>query len=437
MNKSTERTKNYLEQVKRLGFAKILTVIANVAITGLLLRRLTIEEYGLWSLLISFASWISMFDLGLGNGLRIKVGEKLAKESQSDVGGLIFFCYFIFGVIALIICMLGFFVLQELKLTEILSIDLISENVLNEVFSLSLFFTLIMMVLNIIGAITAALQKSSYGAVSALFSCLLFLVLLIIFEPRVEYGVRDVLIFQFASILSLNLILTAFVFYKNKAVRPAINLNLNLKEKKEIFSLGGGFLLIQISTLLIFSTDKFLIVKLLGLDYVASYDIAFRIFNQLIVAHLIVSSPLLPAYTDAHHRGDLNWIKTALRKQGHGFKLFFLGAIFFMVVSDDLARLWSGGTVGVSIKISFSMAILTIVIVWNNIYGSLLNGLGLLDRQIKYALIGAIGNIPLSILFVKYFGLGVEGVVLATVCVLLIQSIGLYLEVQRQIYPNA
>jgi Na+-driven multidrug efflux pump len=55
-----------------------------------------------------------------------------------------------------------------------------------------------------------------------------------------------------------------------------------------------------------------------------------------------------------------------------------------------------------------------VVSTWNKIYAYLLNGIGKIKLQLFTAFIAVIINIPLSILFVKYFYFGAHGVVLAT-----------------------
>jgi Na+-driven multidrug efflux pump len=52
---------------------------------------------------------------------------------------------------------------------------------------------------------------------------------------------------------------------------------------------------------------------------------------------------------------------------------------------------------------------------WNNIYAMFLNGINETRLQLYMAVIAMIINIPLAIYFVKWLGLGLSGVVLATV----------------------
>ena len=61
------------------------------------------------------------------------------------------------------------------------------------------------------------------------------------------------------------------------------------------------------------------------------------------------------------------------------------------------------------------MGIFALVRVYGDIYFYFLNGIGKIRLQLILFLIGAIINIPLSILFVTKYNLGTSGVILATI----------------------
>ena len=74
---------------------------------------------------------------------------------------------------------------------------------------------------------------------------------------------------------------------------------------KSITSLGFQFFIIQIAVIVIFTTDKILITQLFGPEYVASYDVVFKLFSIITIAHGILMAPLWSAYSDAYHRNDI------------------------------------------------------------------------------------------------------------------------------------
>jgi Na+-driven multidrug efflux pump len=100
--------------------------------------------------------------------------------------------------------------------------------------------------------------------------------------------------------------------------------------------------------------------------------------------------------------------------------VLMLGLMF-----GDVVEIWVGDAVRVDSDFVMYVGIFTIVSVWNNVYAMLSNGIGKVKLQMITALTGMLLNVPLALVFVKYFGMGVEGVVLANVICLLFGSVAL------------
>ena len=69
------------------------------------------------------------------------------------------------------------------------------------------------------------------------------------------------------------------------------------------------------------------------------------------------------------------------------------------------------------------MAIFAAQSTWNNIFINYVNGVSKINLQLIIAIIAGIANIPLAILFAKQLSLGVNGVILSTICCLAASSI--------------
>lgn len=60
------------------------------------------------------------------------------------------------------------------------------------------------------------------------------------------------------------------------------------------------------------------------------------------------------------------------------------------------------------------MALFILVSTWNNIFAYFINATDNLNVQINTSIVAIIVNIPLSIIFIKVFGMDVYGIVFAT-----------------------
>ena len=119
----------------------------------------------------------------------------------------------------------------------------------------------------------------------------------------------------------------------------------------------------------------------------------------------------------------------------HKQLIIFIGVILSVVVMGLLAkpviRMWIGREVNVSYPLIVTIGIFVLVSTWNNIYAMFVNGIGDIKIQLYTAVVAMFLNIPLSIIFVKYLGFGLSGVVLGTIFSLSVAAVALPIQVNR------
>ena len=119
----------------------------------------------------------------------------------------------------------------------------------------------------------------------------------------------------------------------------------------------------------------------------------------------------------------------------HKQLIIFIGVILSVVVMGLLAkpviRMWIGREVNVSYPLIVTIGIFVLVSTWNNIYAMFVNGIGDIKIQLYTAVVAMFLNIPLSIIFVKYLGFGLSGVVLGTIVSLSLAAVALPIQVNR------
>ena len=49
-----------------------------------MIKYLGNEQYGIWSTILAIFSWIVLFDIGIGNGVRNRLAESLAKDNKEE-----------------------------------------------------------------------------------------------------------------------------------------------------------------------------------------------------------------------------------------------------------------------------------------------------------------------------------------------------------------
>ncbi|SFO74243.1 hypothetical protein SAMN04488519_11313 [Algoriphagus ornithinivorans] len=82
------------KNILALFFIKGYSIAVSLALIPLTLKLLNEFQYGIWITLFNVLSWISIFDIGIGNGLRNKFTEALAKNKIEEAGKYVSTAYF-------------------------------------------------------------------------------------------------------------------------------------------------------------------------------------------------------------------------------------------------------------------------------------------------------------------------------------------------------
>ena len=118
--------RNEIKRGAVLGYVNmVVNIIVTFIYTPIMLKLLGQNEYGLYSLVASVISYLSVLDMGFGNAMIRFVSRSIArdnKEEEGKINGLFLFLYTIISVITLII---GFILIKNIGLlfSETLTVD--------------------------------------------------------------------------------------------------------------------------------------------------------------------------------------------------------------------------------------------------------------------------------------------------------------------------
>lgn len=420
---SNNRNINYKRQVSFSFIYKICSVLISFLIIRFMLQYLGIEMYGVWSVLLIFISWIIFFDFGIANGIKNNVSQALAKNDILSAKEYISTGYVSLFIFVLIIYSIFYLISFYINWQKVFNIYSISNKELLYLMQIIIFLLLINFVLSIISSLFHAIQKSSLVVLNQFLSQTVSLILIIFLLNFTASNIIFLATTYSSSLLISNILLSIWFFNKNKNLIPSIKY-FQTKKLKSIMSLGITFFLLQLTILIILSTDRFIITQLLGPEEVARYDILFKYFSAIGILHSIINAPLWSIYTEAYEKNDYIWISNTIKRMIKIFILYLILATIFTILGDFIINLWLDNNF---IKFSLSnyiyMAILTLILAWHNIFAYFTNGISKTKIQLYSTSIGAIINIPLSIYFVKYLELGLNGILLATIFSLIIFAI--------------
>ncbi len=411
---TNSKDKNLKYQVKVSFLYKGLSIAMSFLMVKYMLQYLGVEKYGIWSVILAIINWVLFFDLGIANGIKNKISSSLSTENTKGAQEYISTGYIILSSFSILIYIIFFSASKLINWQNILNIYSIPNSELNLIISTILFLLLTNFVLSIILAVVNAVQKSSLIVKNQFLSQLISFTLLLILIKTTNSSLLLLSISFGSSLIISNIILSIWFYKKNSDLSPKLKY-FSLSKSKSLSVLGANFFILQLTILIILMTDRMIITQLLGPSHVSNYDVLHKYFSAITIIHTIINTPLWPMYTEAHTKNDFKWISKTLKKM-HKIMCLYIVISFIMVYCGSfIINLWLNNN---EIVLTFSnyvyMAIMILVLVWHQVYSYFSNGIEKTKIQLVSSLIGAIANIPLSIYFVKYMNMGINGVILAT-----------------------
>lgn len=135
----------------------------------------------------------------------------------------------------------------------------------------------------------------------------------------------------------------------------------------------------------------------------------------------IVINPYWGAITNAYAKQDMNWIKLAIKKLMLIWGGLSVLVLFLLVCSNFVYRIWLGKEISIPTSMCISVAIYIIMFNLNNIYASIINGIGKIRLQLYTAIIQLLIFFPLALSLSKI--VGASGIIWATSILLAITTI--------------
>ena len=413
-----------------IRFAGILISLLLIPYT---LDYLNPYEYGIWITLNSILTWINYFDIGLGNGLRNKLGQaiasknlKLGKIYVSTTFALLFF-------IVLILCCGIIIINNYIDWNDILNTETKIDG-LNKLVNIVLICMCLSFILRTIGTIYLAYQRTWISSLLTFLGSLLSLFWIIYLKYNVEPSLMNVAIAYSFSPLIVYLLAYPITFYiQYKEIRPSL-LHIRTQYIKELGGLGFKFFFLQIACLLIFATSNFLISNIFSPKEVTPYSIATRYFNVIAMVFMIIINPLWSAITDAYAKQDIKWINSNIMKMIRLWVLSSIFLLFMVIISPIVYKIWIGSSVIIPLSLSFSIAIYNIIYLWTNIFSAYCNGVGHLKGALWSMSVAAIAFIPLCYVLSDF--VGIDGVAYSMAIVLLIPALVLFFNYRKDIKCN-
>ena len=408
------RTKTANKNILIAFLTKGISILISFLIVPITLDYISAEEYGIWMLFASLITWMNLFDIGLGNGLRNKLSESLALNDLKLSKIYISSSFVIISIIAIILFIMLMIIAPFVNWVLFFNTEIIHNNELLKIVIVVVFFFLIDFVFRIQMSILQAFQRYGLCDVINLISQIIGLILVICLVCFAESSLF-LLCLVYSIKLPLTMMISSFFLFRNslKDYRPRW-INVDLKRVMPLINLGLKFFLLQICYLIISQSSLFLVAQFFGPKDVTVYNLAFRYMTSVSMIFILVLTPFLTAFTEAYTKKDYDWIKISFKKLNILWFLCSVLIIFLAYFSDLFFTFWIDNRVAIPKDLILVFAVSSILSMKISINTLFLNGISKVGTQTVLLVIEAILFVPLSYLFYKQ-GFGLISLVLVQI----------------------
>jgi len=412
LNKGHSRSINAKKNILASFAIRGCNILVTLMLVPLTIHYIKPTQYGIWLTLSSIIGWFSFFDIGLGNGLRNKFAEAVAKGEHEQARIYVSTTYAILASIISVALLLFFAINPFLNWSKILNTPPEMARELSLLAMIIFVFFSMQFVLQLISTVLQANQQPAKASLFGFFGSLFSLTVIYVLTKTTSGNLLYLgLSLGFTPVLVLTASSLWFYTHQYKRYRPSFKY-VNFSYARGLMGLGLKFFILQVGAIAVYETSNLIISQLFGPAQVTPYNIAYKYFGIIAMVFGITMTPFWSAFTEAWVKKDFAWIRNTMRKLNLLWALIVVVTIFMLTFSDFFFRLWVGKEVTVPISISLVLAAYFIINARNMIYMYFLNGVGKIKLQLYFSILGMILNVPLAVYLGKK--IGVHGVILST-----------------------
>lgn len=399
---------------------QLVKILISVIYTPIMLRLLGQSEYGLYQLVYSVVSYLSLLSLGFGSSYMRFYSRYKAKGDENGVAQLNGMFLLIFGSLSILCVLCGSVMLKNIKS--------IFGNGLTEAEYATAKVLMALLVVNL--ALT--FPNSVFSCTITAHERFLFQKILILLQnicnpllalPLLIMGYGSIGMVSVTTVLTL-LVLILNIYYAFHRLHIKFSFKrFQMGLLKEMWVFTFFIFINQIIDQINWSVDKFLLGRLVGTTAVAVYGVGAQINSMYIEFSSSVSNVFVPKVNRIVAESDDNAELTKLFTKVGRIQFIVLGLILsgFVFCGEPFIRLWAGPQYAESYIVALLLITPVTIPLMQNLGIEIQRAKNLHKARAIVYLFIAIANIAISIPLIKI--LGVIGAAIGTAISLLVGNI--------------
>lgn len=384
----------------------ILNMLVGLLYTPYMLRMMGQSEYGLYSLVASVISYLTVLDLGLGNAI-VRYTAKFRAEGktteQYEMFGMFLVLYVIIGIIAFVAGLGLYFNVDTLfgATMTIEELDKARVMMLFLIFNLAVTFPM-----SIFGSIITAYERFVFPKVVNIIRVVLNTVIMICL---LEMGYKAVAMVILQTLFNLLTLVINFFYCKYKLQIKVFFRNFKWGLLKEIVVYSFWIFLNVIMDRIYWSTGQFVLGAFVGTAAVAVFAVAIQLEHIYMQFSTAIAGVFLPKVTSMvarnNNREEISnlFIRTG-RIQFIVIALILTG---FIVFGRNFINLWAGSDYDSAYAITLLFFVSLAIPMIQNLGITILQARNqMMFRSLLYIVIAVVSLVFQIVLAKQYGGLG-------------------------------
>jgi O-antigen/teichoic acid export membrane protein len=378
-------------------------VVVSLTTVPLVLRALGTEGYGTFQVIASLGNLAAMTDIGLGLALLTRVGQLAGAQDFPRIRQTIGGALMVIGMLVLVLALAAIATLRLVDVPGFLKIPASLRGQATNGFLIVLAAFVIRMPLSVFSAAHGGLQigdrllKWNIGSGSAA-SCAMAAVALLTRRIDLAIGVQ----------LALTLFGTMGAVRLGFRIQPATIPVFRMRDLSvgwELLRSGFFYYLLQLELTVIGGLDNIVISKIVGVEAVALYSVAFRVISLPFSMVYSLGASFWAGVSHAVGNHDYAWIRSSgarLRQLGSLWMAVFSGG--FAAVGVQAIALWTGNRLRIDPLVPIALGAYFALLGHTMIDASILNGAEKIRQQVITVGVDAGLNLLMSVWLTHHLG---------------------------------
>ncbi len=397
-------------------FIKIVSMALSFVSVPIVLNFVDYNDYGIYLTLTSSFALINILDIGLGDGLRNKFAMARAINDESMAKSFVSTTYFINFIIALVIILIYFSFESQLHWDRLLNLPYEKNEEIQSAARFLIIATSSQFFLQAFLNLLKGDQKFiSYSIIGFVLNFSSTVTILVMIFMNLTGSIHN-LILAFFVVPNIGLLIINIIFFykKYRSVYPSAKY-INWEVVKTLTSLSLKFFFINILSVIALQSINLIVIRNFSPALVVDFNLLFKYYFLLISIAYILFNPIWSTFTSAIAKGEFDLIKVLLNKS---LKISFLliALVPLMIIfANWFICIWTGMTFNSHNYTNLLFGIWVTLVVLSEPYKMLIKGNGELNSYLSIAIIATFFQVLLSIIFIRNFSFGIDGIIFSCI----------------------